>query len=187
GEAEHQVPGRAYAPAAPVTYHREQHRVEVLHGDRAAPPYVPVPDLTGERVHRPLVRVRRYHVEGPVYQQRPPGRVGAFEPGHHAGPTGLRLEDPRFQADLGELARDVLGGDPLPGTGRQVTGVGGVDPDQLMAQLDNLVRHPPFIPAHGLIVRRPGYPRPMSGAPLPPLPPIFGGNESDARPGGLSN
>ena len=48
------------------------------------------------------------------------------------------LDDLGLDADLGELGRDVLGGCPLPRPG-PVAEVGRVDPDQLAAQLDDLV------------------------------------------------
>ena len=49
---------------------REQHRVEVLHVDRAAAPDVAVLDLAGERVDLPVLGRRRHDVEVAVQQQR---------------------------------------------------------------------------------------------------------------------
>ena len=90
-------------------------------------------------MHRPFVRVGGYHVEVPVHEQRAPRRVGALEPGHHAGPAGCRLADLRYQADLVEQPGDVLGRGPLAGAGGQVAGVRGVDADQVAAQLHDFL------------------------------------------------
>jgi hypothetical protein len=153
GEREDQVARRAYPAAAPVPHHREHHRVEVLHVDRAPAPQVPVAQLTGERVDRPLAGVGRYHVEVPVHEQRAARRVGTFEPRDDAGPAGRRLADLRGQADLVEQAGDVLRGGPLPHAGGQVAGVGGVDAQQVAADVDDLdtgvdhgLAHPSVIP-----------------------------------------
>ena len=58
--------------ARPLPDHRQQHRVHVLHVDRAAAPDEAVPLLAGERVHRPLARVGGDDVEVAVQQQRRP-------------------------------------------------------------------------------------------------------------------
>ena len=70
GEAQHHRPLRLGARPRPGPHDREQHRVEVLHVDRAAAPEVAVLDLAGERVDRPVVRRGGYDVEVAVEQQR---------------------------------------------------------------------------------------------------------------------
>src|SRR3712207_6874768 len=57
--------------------HGEDHRVEALHVDRAAAPQVPVPDLTAERVDRPLGRVGRHDVEVAVHEDRKSTRLNS--------------------------------------------------------------------------------------------------------------
>ena len=86
----------------------------------------------------PVVGVGRDDVGVPVDQQRGPRRVLALDPGHGGGAALVRLEDLRLEAHLGELLRHVLGGGPLARP-RVVAVVAGVDPDQLTAQVDDLV------------------------------------------------
>ena len=57
------------AGAGPGPHDGEQHRVEVLHVDRAAAPEVAVLDLAGERVDLPVLGRRRDDVEVAVQQQ----------------------------------------------------------------------------------------------------------------------
>ena len=103
-EREHHVPRRPLpGRAAHCRTTASSHRVHVLHVDRAAAPDAAVPDLPGERVHRPLRRVGRDDVEVAVQQQRRPDRVGALDPGDHAGPARLRLVQPGRDPDLVSL------------------------------------------------------------------------------------
>ncbi len=55
-ERQHDVPRRAAALAEPLPDDREDHRVHVLHVDRAAPPDAAVGDLPAERVVGPVAR-----------------------------------------------------------------------------------------------------------------------------------
>ena len=84
------------------------------------------------------VGVGRYDVGVAVDEQRGPGRVLALDPGHGGGAALVRLEDLRLEPDLGELLGDVLGGRPLA-RARVVAVVAGVDPDQVAAEVDDLV------------------------------------------------
>ena len=61
----------------------DHHADHVLHVDRAAAPDETVLDRAGERVHAPVGRLRRHHVEMPVDQQRTAGAVRAREAGEH--------------------------------------------------------------------------------------------------------
>src|SRR5262249_1588029 len=138
-EREDQVARGNAALPPPLADDREDHRVEVFHVDRAATPEVAILDLAGERVHRPLAGVGRNDVEVAVYQQGSPAAVGAFVARHDADPPRGALPDLRGQADLGQLGRPILRGGALTGGGGGVTGVGGVDPQQVATDLDHLV------------------------------------------------
>ena len=138
GEREHDVAGRLAPLAHPLPDDREDHRVHILHVDRAAPPHAPVGDLPGERVERPVAGVGRHHVQVPVDKQGRAAPVRALDPGHQAGALGVRLKHRRLQADLAEQPRHVLRGPPLARP-RVVARVGRVDPDQVPADVDNLI------------------------------------------------
>ena len=85
--------------------------------------------------------VGRDDVEVPVDEEGGAAPVGPFDPGDEAGPLRVRLEHGGLDADLAEEARDVLGGPPLARAG-VVTRVGGVDPDQVSADVDDLILGP---------------------------------------------
>ena len=138
GEAQHHLALRRRTGRGAGAYDAEQHRVEVLHVDRPAAPDLAVLDLPAERVDLPVRRLGRYDVEVAVEQQR--GTPVAPAPARHdVGATGPALDDLALDADLVEQRGDVLGGLALP---RAVVGavVGGVDADQLLAQLHHLGR-----------------------------------------------
>ena len=80
-EGEDDVPRRHDPVALEPPRDRDHHRDHVLHVDRAAPPHVAVLDGPGERMHRPLTRVGRHHVEMPVHEQRVPARIRPRAPG----------------------------------------------------------------------------------------------------------
>src|SRR5262249_22466821 len=63
----------------------------------------------------------------------------------------VRLQDHRLQAHLGQLRGDVLGGLALAGP-RVVAVVGGVDPDQVAADADDLVLRGHLVLCHPSIV-----------------------------------
>ncbi|GES33176.1 hypothetical protein San01_56640 [Streptomyces angustmyceticus] len=137
-ERQHDVARRLAAGAQPVADDGQRHRVHVLHVDRAPSPEAAVGDLAGERVVGPVVGVGRHDVGVPVDEQAGPRAVLALDPGDRRGPALVGLEDLRFEAHLGELLRDVLGGGPLP-RARVVAVVAGVHPDQIPAEVDHLV------------------------------------------------
>src|SRR4029077_21261604 len=63
----------------------------------------------------------------------------------------MRLQDRGLEADLGELGRGVLGGLSLP-RARVVARVGGVDPDQVAADADDLVLRGHVVSCHAPMV-----------------------------------
>ena len=70
-------------------------------------------------------------------RRRPAGVARVCGRRRWSGPGALsRITGSR--PDLGQLGRDVLGGHPLARAGLVVAGVGGVDPDQVAAELDDL-------------------------------------------------
>ena len=139
GVGQHDVAVGFDAGAGPVAHQREGHGVHVLHVDRAAAPDVAVALLAGERVHAPLGRVGGDDVQVAVDQQGRPRAVAALDAGDQAGPPPLGLVDDRGDADLVELARHPLGGDPLAGARGGAPGVRRVDADEVREQLGDLV------------------------------------------------
>lgn len=140
GVRDDDVPAGAHALPGPATDHREDHRVHVLHVDRATAPHDTVADLAGERVHGPVVGLGRYDVEMPVDQQRVGRRIGALDPRHHIGPPGGTFQEGRLDTRVGQPLGDVLRGGPLPAV--PAAAVGGVDTDQLRGEAHHLVeRH----------------------------------------------
>ncbi|CAK7282174.1 hypothetical protein SGPA1_20140 [Streptomyces misionensis JCM 4497] len=137
-EGDHDVPRGPPPAAQPVAHDGEGHGVHVLHVDRPASPHAPVGDLPGEGVVGPVVGVGRHHVQVAVDQQGGPGRVLPRDAGHGGGAARVRLVDLGLQADLGELLGDPLGGLALAGPG-VVAVVAGVEPDQLAAEVHDLV------------------------------------------------
>ena len=136
GEAEHHLAVRGRIGRRAGAHDAEQHRVEVLHVDRAAAPDLAVLDLAGERVDLPVRRLGGYDVEVAVEQQGRPA-VATAPARHDVGPPRPALDDLGLDADLVEQRGDVLGRLALP---RTVVGavVGRVDPDEVLAQLDDL-------------------------------------------------
>ena len=151
GEREHDVAGRRPVFAQPLAHHREHHRVHVLHVDRAAAPHAAIRDLPGEWVVPPVRRAGRHHVQVTVHQQARPFAVPTADPGHHAGSLGMRFQDRRLEAYLGQQAGHVFGGQPLAGA-RVVAGVRRVDPDQVTADVHNLVLRGHLVRCHRPIV-----------------------------------
>lgn len=86
----------------------------------------------------PVVGVGRYDVGVAVDEQPGPRAVLALDAGDGRGAALVGLEDLRLQADLGELLRNVLGGGPLT-RARVIAVVAGIHPDQIPAQIDDLV------------------------------------------------
>ena len=129
GERDHDVPAGPYARARPVPDDREDHRVHVLHVDRAAAPHHAVADLAGERVHGPVAGLGGHHVQMTVDEQGVGRRVGALDPGDDVGTALGALQQGGLQARLGQPRGGVLGGGPLPAVA--AAAVGGVDPDEV--------------------------------------------------------
>ena len=137
----HNVIGRSghCSRAGPRPDDREHHRVEVLHVDRPAAPDEAVADLAREGVHLPVLGRRGHDVQVAVQQQAVAATRGPAPLGDHVRATGLGLDDQRLDTDLVEQRGDVLGGLPLPRS-VLVAVVGGVEPDQVPADLDDLAR-----------------------------------------------
>ena len=157
GKGEHDVAGRLALLAQALADDRQHHRVHVLHVDRAAAPDAVVGDLAGEGVDLPVFGVGRDDVEMTVDEQSGPVPVFAFEACDHAGALGMRLQDRGLQAGLGEPGGYVFGGLPLA-RARMVPWVRGVDPDQVAADVDDLILRGHGVSCHRSIValRRPG-------------------------------
>ena len=137
-EHDDQVAGRSGTCAGQVAHRREHHRVHVLHVDRAAAPHAAVTLLPRERVDRPVGGVGRHHVEVPVHAERTALAVGTRDAHGDADPPRVALEGLRLQADLAQQVDDVLGRLRLAGAAA-VPVVAGVDPDELLADPDDLV------------------------------------------------
>ena len=86
----------------------------------------------------PVDRVGRHDVQVTVDEEGGAAPVGAFDAGDQAGPLRVRLEHGGLDADLAEQARHVLGGPSLARAG-VVPRVGRVDPDQVSADVDDLI------------------------------------------------
>ena len=98
----------------------------------------PSASSAGERVVRPVTGLGGYDVEVAVDEQARPAGVLALPPHDEAGPAVGRLEDLRLEPHLGEQPRNVLGRHSLPRPAA-VAVVGRVDPDQVAADVDDLV------------------------------------------------
>ena len=84
------------------------------------------------------VGVGRHDVGVAVDQQRGPRRVLALDPGHRGGAALVRLEDLRLQTRP-RRASPRRTRPPCAPRARVVAVVAGVDPDQLAAEVDDLV------------------------------------------------
>ena len=78
GEHEPDGPTRRHTSLRSRADHAQDHRVEVLHVHRAASPDAVVDDLTGERVHRPVVSMCGHDVQMAVEKQRRSGLVNTI-------------------------------------------------------------------------------------------------------------
>jgi len=90
----------------------------------------------------------------PVDEEGRLAAVFSFDAGDETGALGVRLCDVWLEPDFAELLGDVLGGLPLPRAG-VITGIGGVDSDEVPANPDDFffgpagywrVSHPPIVP-----------------------------------------
>ncbi len=108
-ERDDDVARRPPALGQALPQHRQEHRIHVFHVDRAAAPDAVLGDLAGERVHPPVSRVGRNHVQMTVDEQGGPGRVCALDPGHDARSLLVRFQDRGLEPGLSEQGRDVLG------------------------------------------------------------------------------
>jgi hypothetical protein len=75
----------------------------------------------------------------------------ALAAGDHASALGVRFQDRGLEAGLGELGGGVFGGLALPRAG-VVARIGGVDPDQVAADVDDLVLRGHVVSCHRPIV-----------------------------------
>jgi hypothetical protein len=150
GEAQHQRARRHDAGPGTRPHAGEQHRVEVLHVDRAATPDHAVADLARERVHGPVLCRRRYDIEVTVQQDRL--SAAATPPRDDRRAAGFGLEQLGADADLVEQLGDVLGRLALAGTRLVAAVVGGVDRDQVAADLHDLGRSVVVGRGHGPIL-----------------------------------
>ncbi len=100
--------------------------------------------------------------------------VPAGDSGYQAGALGVRFEDHGLEADVGEESGDVLGRLALARTG-VVAVVRGVDPDQVTADVHDLVLRAHIVRCHrpmvapGPAVRLPRLPGPGLGLRLRPF------------------
>ena len=133
GEDEDDVAWRPSAFAGALAQDGQHHRVHVLHVDGAAAPDAAVLYLAGEGVDLPVGCVGGDDVEVTVDEEGGSCGVGAFPAGDHAGAGGVGLEDGWLEARAGQDRGDMLGGGAFAGA-RVVTGVGGVDPDEVAAE-----------------------------------------------------
>ena len=186
---------------------REDHRVHVLHVDRAAAPDAAVALLRRERVDRPVGGVRRHDVEVAVHAQRAALAVGARDAHGHADPAGVALEGLRLQAHLAQPVDDVRGrlapprgrcrrrscscrSGSAPGRSGRPRPRGGSRCRSWAATLDRRVGEPPGLGrlVRGRVgpLRMPGGrpPREAAPPPSPPAPPSpRGGSAPRCRPG----
>ena len=149
GEEHDDEVARRHGPGAgDVPHAREDHRVHVLHVDRAPPPDAPVALLRREGVDRPVRGVRRDDVEVAMDAQGSSLPVGAGDAHGDAHAARVALEGLGLQTHLSQLVDDVCRGLRLPRTA-PVAVVRRVDPDQLPAELDDLVLGPRHGVGHG--------------------------------------
>ncbi len=127
---------RLLPSASSGAHHGQDRCVEVLHVDGSPSPYIAVHDFGCEGVDLPVVSRGRYDVEVAVHQQ-PVAGAGVPPVGHHRRTALCRLEQQRFDADVGQESRHILGRDPLPRPG-VIAVVRGVDADQVTADLGDL-------------------------------------------------
>ena len=81
---------------------REDHRVHVLHVDRATAPEQPIALLPAERVDLPVARLGGNHVEVPMEHERVQGRILAGQSHDDVRPAGCRLVVLGVEPDLRE-------------------------------------------------------------------------------------
>ena len=165
GEEEHDdvATGPDAAPP-PGTDHGEDHRVHVLHVDRASAPHESAVEQRLERRVRPVLGHGRDDVDVPVQQQCARGRVGAGDPQVDAAPRVARgREDLGIEADLAQALGAVVGDLGLADRLRGVAPVAGVDADELLGQLDDLrLRVGKGLPLTRIRCRRHGHILPLT-------------------------
>jgi hypothetical protein len=104
----------------------------VLHVERAASPHLVADEVARPWVALPLRRIRDDGVR--VAEERETRPVPAWEPRDEVRPLGRPRVQLRLDAVLGQVVAEELGGERLvPGR------VDGVQPQQLLEQLDSLV------------------------------------------------
>lgn len=138
GERDHEVPPGPYALPGPAPHHGQDHRVHVLHVDRAAPPDDPVADLPREGVNAPVGGLGRHDVQMTVDEQRVRRRVAALDAGDDVRTALGALQHHGLKARPGQLLGRVLGGGALLAVA--AAAVGGVDADEVGGEPDDLVQ-----------------------------------------------
>ena len=140
GEHRHdQVAGRFATGARQLPDVGDDHRVHVLHVDRSAAPDAAVLDLGAERIDLPVAGGGRNDIEVTVHHQRIARTVRAGDPNDDTGPARVALDDHGVETDLLELPHDVLRRFAFTGAAA-VTEVAGVEGDQVLADLDDLIK-----------------------------------------------
>ena len=137
-ERDRQGSPRPAARAGQVQQHREHHGVHALHVHGAAPPDHAVLELGAERVHAPLVRLGGDHVRVPVDDEPRRLRIPARQVPDDGDPARRRLEEAGGHPRLGHEPGAVLRGLRLT-DGDVAPAVGGVDPDEVAADLHDAV------------------------------------------------
>ena len=139
-EREDEIARRHDARTLQLSGDHDHHADHVLHVDRAAAPDIAVFDRSGKRVHAPVGRFGRHHVEMPMDEQGATRTVGARETGEHIAPawrTGFEVFG--LIADLGQLLGDPPRALRLTLGGLGFAGVGGIESDQPADNLDHVI------------------------------------------------
>jgi hypothetical protein len=140
-ERQHDVAARAAALDVPAVDHGQRHGGHVLHVHGAAAVDEAVADLAAERVEAPLGGVGGHDVEVGLDEDRGQVGVGAVDAREDVGAARGRFEQRGWHAVVVQDRGHVLGGLAFA-RAVAAAAVGGVEPDQLRAQLRHVQRHP---------------------------------------------
>ena len=151
-EGEDDVARRPLAVAEHPAHGRQDDRVHVLHVDGAAAPEAAVALLAGERVDLPVRGAGRDDVQVAVHQQRRPRAVRALDAGDQARPAGCALEQLGSRPTSASRPATCSAAARSPGP-RVVAVVRRVDPDEVAADLDDLVLRRRHTGGRGLLER----------------------------------
>ena len=109
-KGKNEVPRGLLSIAHNVAERGQNHRVHVLHVDRATAPQHAVFNQPLERVDRPVCSVCRNHVEMPVHDEGWLGAVASGDPSDNARATVRRIDESGLEPEVFELGGDVFGG-----------------------------------------------------------------------------